>query len=152
VAFTSECRLEGPTHHVANRREWLWLKRRRRRTCCRGRLDPQSWRLGSSRPRHDYNRTAFSFRFIDQTIHHPQPLTPVRGCCPGIVDDNGDRPCALQCRLAIWVKHRFGEREDYQRGGQQPDEHQPPGSLGRRALLVPEAEQDARRGEQNLPG
>src|SRR5690606_21309299 len=74
---------------------------------------------------------------------------PVIGACPTVVDD--DRRCisADGPGLAL-VEHRLGEREDHQRGHEEPQKRQPPGALMRGFLLLQYPREKTKRREYFL--
>ena len=139
------------------RRQPIGRKRLRHECSRRGARIQWRFKFGGNgfrcgRRRQQHHRPPLGFGLRDQPVDQRRSLRKPRRTCPAVVDRDHDRPGALQARFPRRVHHRFGQRADHKRCRQQPDQHQPPGRLGRRLVLVLEPDQNSRGRERHLLG
>ncbi len=145
-------RLECGEGRLAIRGKRLRLEPAERRACFGRGLEANGARLGGARRvEHDHG-PALGLGFGDQALGDRHPLGPSRRAGPAVVDRDDDRARALQRLFLGRVEDGLGERKDDERGGEETDEQQPPGSLGRRLFLVLEADENACRRKFDLLG
>ncbi len=82
----------------------------------------------------------------DQRLGGRNTAVPVGDSRPAVVDDEHQRPCIRQRRIAR-IEYGIGERQDDQRRQHDAQQRQPPRALRRRFLALQDARENAKRRE-----